>query len=225
MDIRSDDTPAFLYAFANALAMRNIYITSFGRNVAPEWAEQEIAQQPGIRHVMVVGEARPYAVALVSAPQPDVDAATIDRAVAAANSRLPDYAQVRRELVELARGADDAFLQGRHGRIADLEAVLTRLPPVNDPAVISGLAAADDAAIYRIADNLCLVQTVDVFTPCVDDPHLFGRICAANCLSDIYAMGGEPRTALSMVPSVLMTISCWPSSRSSWCMPSSGRSS
>jgi selenide,water dikinase len=82
---------------------------------------------------------------------------------------------------------------------ADLEAVLTRLPLVNDPAVISGLAAADDAAIYRIADNLCLVQTVDVFTPCVDDPHLFGRICAANCLSDIYAMGGEPRTALSIL--------------------------
>jgi len=81
----------------------------------------------------------------------------------------------------------------------DLEAVLSRLPPVSDPAVISGLAAADDAAIYRIADNLCLVQTVDVFTPCVDDPHLFGRICAANCLSDIYAMGGVPRTALSIL--------------------------
>ena len=82
---------------------------------------------------------------------------------------------------------------------ADLEAVLRRLPQVTDPAVISGLAAADDAAIYRIADNLCLVQTVDVFTPCVDDPFLFGRICAANCLSDIYAMGGEPRTALSVL--------------------------
>jgi selenide,water dikinase len=82
---------------------------------------------------------------------------------------------------------------------ADLEAVLKRLPEVKDPAVISGLAAADDAAIYRIADNLCLVQTVDVFTPCVDDPFLFGRICAANCLSDIYAMGGEPRTALSIL--------------------------
>ena len=81
----------------------------------------------------------------------------------------------------------------------DLEQMLERLPPVNDPAVISGLAAADDAAIYRISDNLCLVQTVDVFTPCVDDPHLFGRICAANCLSDIYAMGGEPRTALSIL--------------------------
>jgi selenide,water dikinase len=82
---------------------------------------------------------------------------------------------------------------------ADLEAVLRRLPDVKDSAVISGLAAADDAAIYRLTDQLCLVQTVDVFTPCVDDPHLFGRICAANCLSDIYAMGGEPRTALSIL--------------------------
>jgi selenide,water dikinase len=82
---------------------------------------------------------------------------------------------------------------------ADLERVLKRLPEVKDPAVISGLASADDAAIYRIAEDLCLVQTVDVFTPCVDDPHLFGRICAANCLSDVYAMGGTPRTALSIL--------------------------
>ena len=82
---------------------------------------------------------------------------------------------------------------------ADLDAVLARLPAVNDPAVISGLAAADDAAIYRIAENLYLVQTVDVFTPCVDDARLFGKICAANCLSDIYAMGGTPRTALSVL--------------------------
>ena len=82
---------------------------------------------------------------------------------------------------------------------ADLDAVLARLPAVEDAAVISGLAAADDAAIYRISEDVCLVQTVDVFTPCVDDPHLFGKICAANCLSDIYAMGGEPRTALSVL--------------------------
>jgi selenide,water dikinase len=82
---------------------------------------------------------------------------------------------------------------------ADLDAVLARLPEVTDPAVISGLAAADDAAIYRLTDEVCLVQTVDVFTPCVDDARLFGRICAANCLSDIYAMGGTPRTALSVL--------------------------
>lgn len=82
---------------------------------------------------------------------------------------------------------------------ADLEEVLARLPAVEDPAVVSGLAAGDDAAIYRLAGELHLVQTVDVFTPCVDDAATFGRICAANCLSDIYAMGGQPRTALSIL--------------------------
>jgi selenide,water dikinase len=104
-----------------------------------------------------------------------------------------DPAQVK--LMELVRNA------GCASKIApaELDAVLARLPAVNDPAVISGLAAGDDAAIYRISDDLCLVQTVDVFPPCVDDPQVFGRICAANCLSDIYAMGGEPRTALSIV--------------------------
>ena len=104
-----------------------------------------------------------------------------------------DLSQVK--LMELVRNA------GCASKIApaELDAVLGRLPAVNDPAVISGLAAGDDAAIYRISDDLCLVQTVDVFTPCVNDPRLFGRICAVNCLSDIYAMGGEPRTALSIL--------------------------
>ncbi|MBF0594552.1 MAG: selenide, water dikinase SelD [Candidatus Omnitrophica bacterium] len=81
----------------------------------------------------------------------------------------------------------------------DLEGLLARLPVVADPDVISGLAAADDAGVYRINENTTLVQTVDVFTPCVDDPYTFGRICAANCLSDIYAMGALPRTALSIL--------------------------
>jgi len=81
----------------------------------------------------------------------------------------------------------------------DLEAVLQRLPAVNDPAVLSGMPAGDDAGIYRLTDELCLVQTVDVMTPCVDDAYTFGRICAANCLSDVYAMGGVPRTALSVL--------------------------
>lgn len=82
---------------------------------------------------------------------------------------------------------------------ADLEHLLSRLPQVDDPAVISGLAAGDDAALYQIDDHTTLVQTVDVFTPCVDDPYRFGKICACNCLSDIYAMGGIPRTALSLL--------------------------
>ena len=108
----------------------------------------------------------------------------------------PDPAELSQvKLTQLVRNA------GCASKIApaDLDAVLGRLPEVNDPAVISGLAAGDDAAIYRISEDLCLVQTVDVFTPCVDDPRLFGRICAVNCLSDIYAMGGEPRTALSIL--------------------------
>ena len=82
---------------------------------------------------------------------------------------------------------------------ADIEDLLARLPKVSDPAVILGLAAGDDAAVYKINDTTNLVQTVDVFTPCVDDPYTFGKICAANCLSDIYAMGGIPRTALSVL--------------------------
>lgn len=81
----------------------------------------------------------------------------------------------------------------------DLEAVLGRLPAVEDPAVISGMPAGDDAGIYKLNDQTCLVQTLDVMTPCVDDAYTFGRICAANCLSDVYAMGGTPRTALSIL--------------------------
>ncbi len=82
---------------------------------------------------------------------------------------------------------------------ADLEAVLARLPDCTDPAVLCGTAAGDDAGVYLLPDGACLVQTVDVMTPVVDDPRTFGRICAANCLSDIYAMGGEPKTALSVL--------------------------
>ncbi len=81
----------------------------------------------------------------------------------------------------------------------DLEGVLSRLPEVDDPAVIAGLAASDDAGVYQISEGTRLVQTIDVMTPCVDEAELFGRICAANCLSDVYAMGGVPRTALSLV--------------------------
>lgn len=82
---------------------------------------------------------------------------------------------------------------------ADLLRILGNLPPVVDPNVIVGAAAGDDAGIYRIDDTRALVQTVDVFTPCVDDPHLFGQIAAANSVSDVYAMGGKPLTALSIV--------------------------
>ncbi|MCE5252162.1 selenide, water dikinase SelD [bacterium] len=82
---------------------------------------------------------------------------------------------------------------------ADLLRILSKLPPVTDPNVIVGAAAGDDAGIYRIDDRFALVQTVDVFTPCVDNAYLFGQIAAANSVSDIYAMGGKPITALSVI--------------------------
>ncbi len=68
-----------------------------------------------------------------------------------------------------------------------------------DPALLVGLDAPDDAAVYQIASDVAVVQTVDFFTPIVDDPHAWGRIAAANALSDVYAMGGEPITALGLV--------------------------
>ena len=80
-----------------------------------------------------------------------------------------------------------------------LATVLSRLPKQSDPNVLVGFETSDDAGIYRIAANLALVQTVDFFTPLVDDPFTFGQIAATNALSDVYAMGGEPATALSIV--------------------------
>ena len=68
-----------------------------------------------------------------------------------------------------------------------------------DENVIIGLERADDAGVYKISDDLALIQTVDFFTPVVDDPYWFGQIAAANALSDVYAMGGIPKTAMNLV--------------------------
>jgi selenide,water dikinase len=73
------------------------------------------------------------------------------------------------------------------------------LPPVTDERLLVGYAFADDAGVYRVSDDLALIQTVDVFTAIVDDPYDYGRIVAANCLSDCYAMGGVPITAMNIV--------------------------
>jgi selenide, water dikinase len=80
-----------------------------------------------------------------------------------------------------------------------LDVVLKRLPRSNDPNVLVGYETSDDAAVYRLSSELALVQTVDFFTPIVDDPYLFGQVAAANALSDVYAMGGRPISALSVV--------------------------
>lgn len=93
---------------------------------------------------------------------------------------------------------------------ATLRRVLGGLPMPEDPRVIIGAPAGDDAGVFRIDDETgttgtptgsptALVQTVDVFSPCVDDPYLFGQIAAANSVSDVYAMGGRPLTALSII--------------------------
>jgi selenide,water dikinase len=82
---------------------------------------------------------------------------------------------------------------------ATLDAVLRGLPRQTDPNVLVGFDTNDDAGIYLLGEGLALVQTVDFFTPIVDDPHLFGQIAAANALSDVYAMGGRPVSALSIV--------------------------
>ena len=80
-----------------------------------------------------------------------------------------------------------------------LDAVLGKLARQQDPRVLVGFETADDAGVYQVSDDLALVQTVDFFTPIVDDPFTFGQIAAVNSLSDVYAMGGTPLSALAMV--------------------------
>jgi len=77
--------------------------------------------------------------------------------------------------------------------------VLGKLARQQDPNVLVGFDYADDAGVYRISADTALVQTVDFFTPIVDDPYIFGQIAATNALSDVYAMGGSPLTALALV--------------------------
>lgn len=77
--------------------------------------------------------------------------------------------------------------------------MLRHLPIPSDPNLLVGINTADDAGVYRLSDELALVQTVDFFTPIVDDPYTFGAIAAANALSDVYAMGGRPLTALNLL--------------------------
>jgi len=76
---------------------------------------------------------------------------------------------------------------------------LSKLPKFTNDKLIVGLETSDDACVYKINDDIAMIQTVDFFTPVVDDPYTFGQIAAANSLSDIYAMGGEPALALNII--------------------------
>jgi selenide,water dikinase len=82
---------------------------------------------------------------------------------------------------------------------ADLTSALRAVPVRSDPRLIVGRETFDDAGVFLLSEDLALVQTVDFFAPIVDDPYLFGQIAATNALSDVYAMGGEPLTALNIV--------------------------
>lgn len=113
----------------------------------------------------------------------------------------------KNQSVDLENNSDSTIrlTQFTHGmgcackiRPADLEKILAGLPPVTDPKVLVGTVNRDDAAVYQLSADLALVQTVDFFTPVVDDPYLFGAIAAANSLSDIYAMGARPIFALNI---------------------------
>lgn len=80
-----------------------------------------------------------------------------------------------------------------------LSKLLKDLPRVEDKNLIVGYEKSDDAAVYKITEEIALIQTLDFFTPMVDDPYIFGQIAAANSLSDVYAMGGIPKTAMNIV--------------------------
>jgi selenide,water dikinase len=99
------------------------------------------------------------------------------------------------KLTELSHGAGCACKLGPR----DLGSLLQGLPRSDGEALMVGFDTSDDAAVYRLSDELAIVSTVDFFTPIVDDPYDFGRIAAANALSDVYAMGGTPLTALNLV--------------------------
>jgi selenide,water dikinase len=89
---------------------------------------------------------------------------------------------------------------------ADLRPIVASLPRSDDPRVLVASDTADDAAVVQLTSDLAIVQTADFFTPIVDDPYAFGRIAATNALSDVYAMGGRPVSALNLVAYPLDTL-------------------
>ena len=112
-----------------------------------------------------------------------------------AGERVPTVVDGPVKLTQHVRSAGCASKIGQK----DLHKVLDMLPPMDDPRLLVGVGTADDAGVFELTPEVTIVQTVDVFTPGVDDPRLFGRIAACNSLSDVYAMGGTPITALSVI--------------------------
>lgn len=109
----------------------------------------------------------------------------------------------RGDLIRLTARCKAAGCAGKLGP-GDLAAALGRFDPGSHPDLLVGISTGDDAGVYRLSDEIAIVNTVDFFTPVVDDPFTYGQLSATNALSDIYAMGGVPKTALNIV--------CWPQS-------------
>jgi selenide,water dikinase len=119
-----------------------------------------------------------------------------------AGERLEDTG----ERIELTKFVENAGCASKINQ-NDLKIVLAGLPKTEDPRVLVCADTCDDAGVFKISSDLALVQSVDVFTPSVDDPYTFGQIAAANSVSDIYAMGGKPLTALSIIGFPIETMS------------------
>jgi selenide,water dikinase len=119
-----------------------------------------------------------------------------------AGNSQPSYERVTVPLTSLSHGAGC----GCKLSAADLRPILAGLPRPADPRVLVAADTADDAGVVQLTADLAIVQTADFFTPIVDDPYWFGRIAAANALSDVYAMGGRPVSALNLVAFPLATL-------------------
>jgi selenide,water dikinase len=119
-----------------------------------------------------------------------------------AGERLED----KGEKIELTKFVENAGCASKINQ-NDLKIVLAGLPKTEDPRVLVSADTCDDAGVFKVSDDLALVQSVDIFTPSVDDPYTFGQIAAANSVSDIYAMGGKPLTALSIIGFPIETMS------------------
>ena len=113
-------------------------------------------------------------------------------------ARLVEGHSLTADVIRLTQFARCAGCAAKMGP-GDLSAVLAPLERRTDPRLLVGRETFDDAGIFQISEDLALVQTVDFFAPIVDDPYDFGRVAAANALSDVFAMGGEPLTAMNIV--------------------------
>ena len=116
-------------------------------------------------------------------------------------SKAKDNNPSRRDVIRLTARCEAAGWTGKHGK-TDVRAVLARLDLPSHADLLAGISTGDDAGVLRLSGDLAIVSSVDLFAPVVDDPFSYGQISAAGALSNVYAMGGLPRTALSIV--------CWP---------------